>query len=136
MAVRILPNVEGILIAFLKDDPDVSPLLAGRVYSTIPTAKVYPLARVARFAGAPVFQVPAELDAAQVQLDVWADSKQAAWQAIATMRAAMAERLPGVHALGKVAGVDLGQLSYDPDETFDPAKPRYIADVTVYARPA
>lgn len=136
MAVRVLPNVEGLFIAFLKADPDVAPMLGGRVYSSLPADKVWPAARVTRYAGAPVWQVPAELDRAELQLDVWADSKQVAWQVVATARAATAERMPGVHALGQVTAVDLGQLAYDPDETYDPALPRYVADLTVYARPA
>ena len=134
--LRILPNAEGVLIAFLKSDPDVAPLLGDRVYSALPATKTWPAARVTRYAGAPVFQQPVELDRAEIQVDVWATSKQSAWQIAATMRAAVAARLPGVWPLGVVTGVDLGQFTYDADETYDPALPRYITDLTVYARPA
>lgn len=138
--LRILPNVEALLTAFLIDDPDTSALISDRVYATVPKRKVYPLVRVTRFGGTPVMQVPLEIDTAQVQLDVWAETKRAAGDTVQTIRAAMARRLPGAHdfangVTGVVTAVDFGLLSYDPDTEFDPAKPRYIADASITYRP-
>lgn len=134
MPLRLLPNVEGIVLAALKADADVTALVGGRVYSSLPSAKTWPAVRVTRFGGAPAFSSPAVLDAATLQVDVWAESKMAAFTAASTVRAVMEQRLPGVHPLGTVYRVDLGQFSYDPDEVYDPVLPRYISDFTVYAR--
>lgn len=139
--LRVLPDVEALVVAFSRADADVSSLLGVRIYGdSVPHKKTYPLARVHRFGGVPVMQVPLEIDTATLQLDVWDNTKRGASNVMRTWRSVLAARLPGVHdfgggVAGVITAVDIGVLSYDPDAVFDPPKPRYITDVSVSYRP-
>lgn len=129
----LLPNTEGILVAALKASPPVRALVGARVYTDLPATKTFPLVRLTRFGGAPVFSRPLLLDEADIQVDCWADTKTAAFDLVNAVRAALAA-LRGVHPLGTVTGVEVGRLAYSPDATFDPAKPKYELDVRVWAK--
>lgn len=140
--MRVLPDIEALLTGFLRSDVDVQFLAGPRVYNgDIPNPKTYPLVRLARLGGVPWMQAPVEIDNAFVQLDVWADTKGAAFELASIIRAAIAERFNGVQAYGegvltgRVVTVDLGSLMYLPDTTFDPSKPRYLLDMNVAYRP-
>lgn len=140
MTVVLVPDVEQLVSGFLRDQPEVADLVADRVYTEIPTLKAntaewrWPLMRVTRFGGRPAF-TPLHLDAAEMQFDCFGGPKRTAWVIAETCRYLLDRRLPGGHDEGVVTGVDIGRLSWAPDGTFTPAKPRYLFTATVYVRP-
>lgn len=136
MSLRVLPNVTSLIVAFLRADPDVSAIAGQRGYAIeLPENPTLPCYRVTRFGGLPAFQVPFELDTADLQIDTWGATHKQASDLINTIRAALSARLPGKQPTGIVTAVDHGTLADSPDPTFDPPRPRCIADVTVTYRP-
>lgn len=134
----LMVNIEGLLTAFYRQDPDVSALVGDNVYTTLPNGFAdWPAVRVVRIGGTPV-QV-SHIDRPLVQIDCWGGPKATAWKVAETLRAATAARLPGRHPLGYVYGgygMRIGALQYQPDQDYDPAKPRYLFDMTLMTRPA
>lgn len=134
--LTLLPDVEQLLSAFLRDQPEVAAIVGERVYTTLPAAKEYPLVRLTRFGGSPSFSRPLWLDNAQVQFDCYGGPKKLANTLAETVRAAMATRLPGSHDDGYVSRVTFGALSYQPDDTLEPAHPRFIFTCAITAHPS
>lgn len=133
--IRVLPNAEALLVAFLRADPDVSAIAGQRGYTAaLPPDPDLPCFRVTRWGGVPAVGYPLVLDTASMQVDAWASTNTAAQALLATIRAVMAERMPGKHPTGVVTRVDFGPMSDAPDTTFDPPRPRYVADVTITYR--
>lgn len=131
----LLPDVERLLSEFLRDQPEVTDLLAARVYTVLPRDKEFPLLRLVRLGGYDEqICVPLVIDEAVVQMDVWGGPKALAYQAAATVRAVLSARLIGGHDEGVVQNIRHGALRYLPDEEFTPARPRYTFDVTVRTR--
>lgn len=135
MSVVLLPNVEALVSQFLRDQDEIADLVADRVYTALPKSPEWPLLRLQRVAGGPVTHRPLHLDAAIVQLDAYGGSKAAALELVETARAVIADRIEGVHDLGVVTGVQFGPLSWLPDPVYSPARPRYVADVTLFVHP-
>lgn len=138
MAVHVLPDVERLVIDWALSDAALTtaldPLVDGRIYGVVPAAPVFPLVRVMRVGGSPSSRL-LWLDEALLQVDVWGGPKATARLAAETLRAHMAASLPGGHALGIVSAVELGALSWLPDDSYVPSKPRYSFDVTVTYHP-
>lgn len=135
-ALRVMPNVTALVVAFLRADVDVSALAGARGYAIeLPENPPLPCYRVTRFGGIPVMQVPFEIDTADLQIDAWALKHGDAEKLLNTIRAALSARLPGKHPLGMVTAVDHGVMSSSPDPTYDPARPRFIGDTTITYRP-
>ena len=132
----ILPDAERLASAFLRGHVGVSALVGDRVYTAYPAnAGTAPLVLVQRVGGAPPIARPLVLDRATLQLDAYGGTKAQAHELVATVLDALSE-LAGVRPEGTVAGRELGPIRWQPDETFTPHRPRYVADVTLYVRPA
>jgi hypothetical protein len=131
VALTILPDVEAIVSAYLRSHPDVAALVSDRVYTRIPRNPTFPLLRLWRIGGAPVYSTPLMLDAALLQIDAFGGSISQTRTLAATAMAALAD-LPDGHP--NVRGCDFGALASDEDPSYEPPKPRYRFDVTVYAR--
>lgn len=137
MTVALLPDVERLLSRFLREHADVSALVGDRVYTAFPSqAGDGPLVLVHRIGGAPPFSRPLVFDRADVQIDSYGGGKAVAHELVATVRAALGELEGQPRAEGTVTSVEHGPLRYVPDDTYKPARPRYVADVTVHTRPA
>lgn len=135
-ALAVMPDVERLVIDALIADPDVTAVLAGRVYGVMPNVKTFPLCRVVRWGGQMIDGgAPYWADAPALQVDVWADRKAEAMGAAEVVRAVLAQRLPGRHTTGVVAGVAIGTSIFDPDTVFSPAKPRVRLSVDLVTRP-
>lgn len=133
--VVILPELEGLVAIFLQNDPTISAELDGRVYTSVPADKVWPLARVVLVDDVKVTQRPLWLVTASMQIDVWGGSNWDATRIARTMQGVLAARLVGVHDRGVVTGVSFGAMRNAPDPEFTPAKPRRIFTVNVTAHP-
>lgn len=127
----IIPNVEGLLVAALKADASLSNVFVG---VELPATKTWPAVRITRTGGAPVASLPVTVvDAPEVQIDVWADRRQAAWDIMAAVLNVL-DGLRGMQRLAGVSGCEVRRVSYDPDVTFDPPKPRYIISASLTTR--
>lgn len=141
----LLPDVERLVINYLlatdlsSEQPDGTPvdvraLIGQRIYSTRPNRGDYPMAVVHRWGGGPQLTVPLDRDESWLQLDVWGGSKNDARTICTALRAAMCAGIIGVHSEGVVSNVKASTDWYMPDETFDPPRPRWLAQVMVATR--
>lgn len=81
--VDVFPDAEAAASIHLR----AQGIASGRVYSSIPSDAVYPLVRIQRVGGLPVTRM--RLDAADLQFDVYGQSKSQARLLAAQTRAAM-----------------------------------------------
>lgn len=130
----MIPDAEALVSEYLRDDDAVAALVEDRVYTAIPKTPEWPLLMVRRVSGSPVTSRPLHLDAAVLQLDAYGGTKKQAQTLVETARAALAE-LEGTHGSAVVSGVQFGPMSWLPDADYAPARPRYVADVTVFVHP-
>jgi len=137
--LELLPDVERLVSGYLRASGPVSALVGERVYTAWPHSSPeeakQPLVLITRIGGDPVFSVPLVLDECELQLDAYGGGKHHAHQVAATVRAALAFLTDRVEPEGVVHAVSFGALRYVPDESFAPARPRYVLDVTVTATP-
>lgn len=123
MPSQVLPDVEAVTIAFLAATVD------GDVGSHRWEGSGLPFTRVTRIGGTPA--IPGRLDAARLQIDVWAADQASARLAAATAQSVL-HQMPG-HLTDDTAVTavrdDLG-LTWLPDDVA-----RYLFGVTVYAHP-
>lgn len=138
MTLRLLPDAERLLSAFVRAQAEVTALVSDRVYTMLPATKEFPLVRLQRVGGT-TDATPNDdallRDAAVLQVEAYGGPKSVAWQLADTLRACIAQRITGTHPTGYVERWEIGSTRYLPDDTFDPAKPRVIFDVTLYLRP-
>lgn len=139
MTVTLLPDIERLVSNYLRSNADVTALVGQHVYTVLPkdASAKFPLVRLTRVTGGPLFSQPLRYDEAHLQVDCWGGSKLVAWQTAATIAAVLAEGgLIGTQAEGVVVNVEVAGLQDLPDDSFDPPQPRWVLDVNVTARPA
>jgi hypothetical protein len=104
------------------------------VYGQLPPDPPFPCVRVQRITGGPVNTRPLYLDAAYVQVDVFADSKGAAHSVVDVCRVVVANIANEDTPFGWLTGARLGGLNFAPDTTHTPPLARYRFDATVWGR--
>lgn len=134
MAVRVLPDAERIVAAYLRAHLDVAAAAGTHVGTALPDgeAPVWPWITVVRVGGVP--SLAGYLDAPRVEITVWASTKGGA-QGLARIIEAAMDEIPGAHPLGVVTEVDqtgVG-LRWNPDEVTD--TPRYQMIYDLYVHP-
>lgn len=131
-------NMEALVSAFLRDQPEMQDLVDDRTYTVIPKPTpgetLYPLCRVNLIMDEP-HPGPLWGIAYDVEVEGFGGSKADAWRITSTARALISERLTGVHPEGVVNGVTNGGMLDLPDESFTPAKPRWLFTSTIHAHP-
>lgn len=131
-------NIEALVSAFLREQPEMIDLVADRIYTVIPKPAKgdpkYPLVLVTLIIDAP-HTGPLWGIGFDVQVDAFGGSKDEARRIAGTARALISDRLTGVHPEGVVNGVTNGGMLDLPDEGFSPAKPRWLFTSTIHARP-
>lgn len=132
-----LVDVEALVSAYLRAQSELTALVGQRVYTALPKDVTFPCVRLVRIGGAPVMSRPLYVDAARLQVDVFGGSKATAFDTIDVVREELAKMVDEdpVQPEGVVCGVKFGPLAYLPDESYEPAKPRYTQDVVVTVRP-
>lgn len=129
-------DVERLVSGYLRSKTEITDLVADRVYTEIPSRATFPLVRLSLIGGAPRFSHPLYLDEAVIQLDAYGGPKVQARQIVDAARTVLADQwFRTRHELGVVSDVRFGELSYIPDDTFDPPKPRYVAEVSFVVHP-
>jgi len=131
----IQPNMEALVSAFLRNQPELTALVDDRIYTALPKEPEYPCVRVVQLlstpTGSPLYAV-----AYEVQGEAFGGSKAEAWRIASTAQALIDARIEGVHeGFGVVNGTRPGAMIDLPDEAFEPAKPRWLFTSTIYARP-
>lgn len=129
-------DAERLLSAFLRGQPEITALVADRVYTDLPSRATFPLIRLTLIGGQPLYSLPLHIDEAFIQLDCYGGPKVQARLIADTVRSLMAEEaFRSRHDQGVVVNVEFGQLAYIPDDTFDPPKPRYVVEVSLLTHP-
>lgn len=136
MTVTLMPNMEALVSAFLRAQSEITALCGDRVYTAVPGNATYPLVRVTQFDDVKVTQRPLWVVRTSVQVEAYGGSKADAFGLASTAQSCIAERIEGVHTGGTVAGVTFGSLRDLPDDSFDPAKPRFLFSAYIIAHPA
>ena len=137
MTALLLPDVERLVSSYLRAHAGVANVVGDRVYTAMPAQgdPSSPLVLVQRIGGTPPLSHPLVVDEAQLQIDAYGGPKVVAWAALANVLAAFDELEGVVLPEGYVSAVRQGAIRWQPDETFDPWRPRYVADVTLTTRP-
>lgn len=140
-ALELSPSadVERLVSVALRADERVAALVGDRVWTTWPanasTETKQAAVLLTRIGGGPPFSRPLALDSADLQVDAYDGRKHSCFALIATVLAALVDLTDLETPDGVVHGVTVSALRYVPDESFQPARPRYVADVTVTASP-
>jgi Protein of unknown function (DUF3168) len=132
-----LPDVERLASSYLRSHAGVVALVGDRVYTAFPSqAGAEPLVLVQRIGGIPPLSHPLVIDEAQLQVDTYGGRKVDAWAVMARVLVAFDELEGQVRPEGSVSAVRQGAIRWQPDDTYTPGRPRYVADVTLTTRPA
>lgn len=106
------------------------------VYGELPPDPPFPCVRVLRVAGAPVNTRPLYLDAAMVQVDIFAESKGLARSIADSARVLLARVNNTETPFGWLTGCNLGSCQYLTEDAFTPTKARYRFDLITWGRVA
>lgn len=136
-------DIERLVSIYERSDDGVTDIVEQRVYTEIPARPTFPLLRMTLIGGSPIFSRPLHLDAPIIQFDAYGGPKVQARALADAVRASLGDDFLGTHDFGAeegdltavVTGVDFGELAYVPDTEYDPAKPRYTFEVTIYTHP-
>jgi hypothetical protein len=134
VSIPVLPDVEAVVIGYLKASSSVTAIVpAARIRGMLPAGPPWPFLTVHRVGGAP--SVEQWLDSARIEVQAWSDSAPQANLLARTVRAAL-HNMTGVYTGGVVTGVDddVGPQMVPADD-LTPAPFRYVATYTVHAHP-
>ena len=130
--LALVPDAERIVSAFLREQPRMQALVGDRIYTAFPAkAGSGALLLIQRVGGLPPLSVPFVVDSAELQLDAYGGPKAAAHELARTAQAELVALQGQVRPEGVVSAIALGVMSWQPDEAYDPPRPRYLVDVTV-----
>jgi hypothetical protein len=122
----LLPDVEVLLVNWLKAQPAISAIVADRVSTSLPANPVLPALTLFRVSGGP--GMPWE-DRARVQVDCWGTSRGATSVLARTVISAL-DRLQSTSGLAAAEAID------GPTPRFDPSVPsRHQLDALVLVYP-
>lgn len=129
-------DAERLTSAYLRADPDMAAIVGDRIYTELPSRAVFPLVKITLIGGEPVYSHPLFLDEAFIQFDCYGGPKVQARLIVDTLRDLLASgEFQSVHDMGVVTSVRFGSLHYLPDDSFEPPKPRFICEASIYTRP-
>lgn len=131
-------DVEALIVAFLRNQTDVTTIVGDRVFTDLPNQRVYPLVRVQRTGGGSIYRN--WLEAAEITLDAYGGTHKLANQLASACISTMAASLVSTsHAEGVVTKVSVADLSYNPEpdsaDESGHARPRCTVVATVTAHP-
>jgi hypothetical protein len=132
MAVRLMPSLEVLAVAHLKASADVTALVGARVGT-----ELYAGTGAAVWLSLVTGEERVRNHFAEQMLDVrcYGGTKADADLLARTVHAVMHD-MPGSHATGVVTAVSTATMpSWNPDDGFTPARPRYIASYLVAVHP-
>ena len=128
----LAPDVTALVSQYLRSRSELTDMVGQRVYTVIPNNPTWPLVRLTQFDS--IDYTVAWLDGAVVQVDAFGGGIDMASDIGRTARALLHE-MYGTHDEGVVTGVRTSGWRYQPDATFDPAKPCYLFTAVIAAHP-
>lgn len=140
VAIYTAPNFEALTSFFLQAQDELLDYLpAGRIVTDMTGIKTWddPAIRVVQFFDAAVTNRPHWLTRASLQVEAFAGAggKHEAFLVAALARACMDARLVGVHSRGVVTDVATFGMQDAPDQTFEPARARWLFTAQVTGHP-
>ena len=133
MSVTVLPDAEALVISYLESQSPITSLVSNRVYGDMPASPAFPLILVRRIGG--LARWPHYLDQPSFQLEAYGRNRAEASQ-VARVAHAVLKDMPQEHSRGVVSSVqDSLGLTWQPDPTYSPAKPRYLFGVVLTLHP-
>ena len=134
-----LVDVEQLLTNFLRAQPEVTAVVADRVYTDLPHQRAYPMVVITRIGGQHLINRPQWLDEALVQFDVLGGTHKQAFALMSSCLGLLVERGIRAHPEGCVTGVTSDSIAYNPEEDFvdgqGHSRPRYTTTVNVLVHP-
>lgn len=132
----ILPNMEAVVSQFYRDQPEIQDLIGDRVWTAIPKgAGGDPMIRVTLLGDEKVTSRPLWIARFQIQTDAWGGSKAQAHELARLAEGLLHARAIGVQDTAVIVGVDGGPMIDLPDESYEPARPRFLFTSTITAHP-
>lgn len=128
-------DVERLVSGWLRAQPEVTELVAGRVYTELPARAEYPLLRLTQIGGQPLYSRPLWIDESLLQFDAYGGPKAMARQLMDTVRGLLDAGIVGTHDAGVITDVQWGLARYLPDDSFDPSQPRWVFEGTFISHP-
>jgi len=131
-------DVEALIATFLRGQPNVTAIVADRVYTDIPHHPEYPLVLITRTGGGSLYKD--WLEAADVEINAFGGPHKLAYSLASACISAMTSAMAGVtHTEGVVTKVKAGSIAYNPDpevaDTQGHSRPRFTVSVVVTAHP-
>lgn len=133
MSTTLLVDIEALLVAYLKAQSAITTLVSTRVSTELPPTAEFPALTLSRIGGIP--DKPVFADHPQIQVEAWGRTKLEASN-LARVAFRVLIEIPQVHSGGTVSDCSpsLG-ITWAPDDTFSPAKPRYIQGLIFHTHP-
>jgi hypothetical protein len=132
-------DVEALVVGFLQAQPEVTAIVADRVYSDLPKTRTYPLALVQRTGGRFVTNRPQWLEEATVQIDAYGRTHKESQRLADTVLTTMGSRMRDRYPQGCVTVVRGIEFAYNPDvDVLDDdgyGRSRYTVSATVFVHP-
>jgi hypothetical protein len=128
------PNVEKIVVAHLLADETLTDLIGeNRVSTELPPNAQLPRIRITLSGGRVVIRT--WLYAVRLTVEAWAESKDAAWNALTTAVASLEQNLDGALVEGGVISAldQEGGILWSPDT--ETRTPRYLTSIVVTIHP-
>lgn len=138
MAPIVMPDVSKMVITLLRASPAVQ-LLVGNGNDSIrgnlqPTTQ-FPAVRVTRITDETMVAHPHVLESVRMQIDCWGGNNRQAERLAQTCKAVLLDSTNYVNDEGIVTKVRSAGLSDQVDDTFTPARERYILDLDITVQP-
>lgn len=127
-----LPDAEAEISAFLRGLDEIFDLVEERVYTEIPANAEFPLVRLTRIGGTPLFNKPLWVDRPTLQIEAYGGTKAQAQEIAETCRAALSEIESATSPTAVFLSAEFGGMLYLPDPEFKNPRPRYVFDVDVF----
>ena len=131
MALRLLPDTEALVIAYLKAQPSVVAMAAQRIATKVNA--VLPSLRVSLITGREI--VREYLDESHVQIDAYADDSVEALLLARTTRAVLLAAPNAEHTRGVVTHVRTINPPFWSPDTTNNDQPRYITEMGLVVHP-
>jgi hypothetical protein len=130
--VIVLPDIESLVVSYLKAHAVIGPLVEGRISGELNAKTARPAISVRVVSG--ISPIEWRLTTPGVQIDVWGENRQQTRELALKTNAALAEMTGNIQNLGIVSNVRTLIVPRPMPDADDP-RPRYMFEVQVTARP-
>lgn len=138
--LTVLPDATRLVCDFLRAAPEVTAVVADRVFTELPADKTFPLVLVRRILSTPLATRPWWAETVTLDVNVYGGRTTEAHQLAQVIRSLMAGQLSGNHPQGTVCGVTVLSMVDAPDPDVPPLsdgrpRRRVVCSVAVTVHP-